>query len=286
MNSASEKKFSTSALHCGVGICMCLLSTGTTMVIAAVDNADGSSDYKSPYSVKFSIPEEQLYQPDHEPPRNNPKLESDTPFEEWHSERVHRKYGKWGPGERKYPALTNYDKLSTEWKRERVIAVALKSVGLTYQHHHIPEFKPRDGKRGLDCSNFTAWAFSYGIGIKINSDVAKQANQSEVPGPGGEGTIALTTIHDDKGYDNLISRLKPADLLYIRGRSGVVTHVIVWVGDLGVSPDHVPLIIDSTGPEHRDCQGNQIPGGIHLRPFKKSSWYYKSFDHAHRIING
>jgi len=285
MNFKREMKISKNALPYGAGLCLFLLNFGAPVLMSAADNADESINYQSPYSVKFSIPEEQLYQVDKVPPRENPRLESDTPFEEWHSEQVHRKYGKWGPGQKKYPAPANYGQLSAEWKRERVIAVALKNVGLSYQHHHIPEFKPREGKRGLDCSNFSSWAYNYGLGIKINSDVSKQADQSEVPGAGGEGTIAFTMIRDEHGYDELISKLKPADLLYIRGKSGAVTHVIMWVGELGVSPDHVPLVIDSTGPEHRDCQGNQIPGGIHLRPFPKNSWYYKSFDHAHRIIN-
>ncbi len=265
--------------------CLVIFSSSASAVMAAIEDADGSNVYKTPYSVKFSIPEDQLFKIDGEAPRDNPKMESEIPFDEWQSERVHRKYGKWGPAQRKFPAPENYAKLSAEWKRERIVAVATKYLGLSYQHHHIPAFKPPDGKRGLDCSNFTSWVYNYGLGIKLNSDVSKQAEQSEVIGAGGEGTIALSTITDDRGYDDLIKKLKPADLLYIRGRSGSVTHVIMWVGDLGVSPDKVPLVIDSTGPEHKDCEGNQIPGGIHLRPFRKNSWYYKSFDHAHRVIN-
>jgi len=63
-----------------------------------------------------------------------------------------------------------------------------------------------------------------------------------------------------------------------------VTHVIMWVGHCAESPDGVPLVIDSTGGKIKDSSGHAIPCGIHLRPFKKGSWYHHSFSHAHRWV--
>ena len=84
----------------------------------------------------------------------------------------------------------------------------------------------------------------------------------------------------------MISRLQPADLLYIRNEKGRLVHVILWLGQVGVSPDRTPLILDSTSAGHRDSNGVRIPGGVQIRPFSRSSWYARDFSHAHRIIPG
>jgi len=34
----------------------------------------------------------------------------------------------------------------------------------------------------------------------------------------------------------------------------------------------------------KDANGHAIPCGVHLRPFRKGSWYHASFDHAHRWV--
>ena len=87
-------------------------------------------------------------------------------------------------------------------------------------------------------------------------------------------------------YDELIGRLYPADLLYIRNEKGGLAHVILWLGEVGVSPDGTPLILDSTSPGHRDSRGVPIPNGVHIRPFSRDSWYARDLSHAHRIIHG
>ncbi len=78
--------------------------------------------------------------------------------------------------------------------------------------------------------------------------------------------------------------LKTADLLFIKNTSGAVSHVVLWVGSIGRSPDDMPLILDSTGEGRRDATGTRIPDGIHLRPFTPTSWYHKSASHALRLI--
>ncbi len=255
------------------------------------------AEYASPYHLHFDQPTEELLAPNREPPRNDWHQEAHVPFEEWYSRRVQKEFGAWGPGPRHYPALRGYGARSASWKRARVLAVAASYIGLPYQHHHIPDWNPPQSwpwkpvaygrnSKGVDCSDFTSWAYNYGLGLKLHTGIGEQANIETIKGPGGEGQINIETITNDKGYDDLVQKLKTGDLLYIRNNKGKIAHVIMWVGSLGTSPDQSPLVIDSTGPEHSDCNGNAIPIGVQLRPFLKNQWYFKSFDHAHRIIRG
>lgn len=254
-----------------------------------------TGDYKSPYQVVFSIPVEQLLAPDSEPPRNSKEKESLTPYDDWYSPRIRRKFGVWGPEPRHYPAITDFDQLSPDWKRQRLVAVATEWIGLPYQHHHVPDWDPPEdwpwkpvkygrNSKGVDCSDFTSWVYNYGLGIKLKTAIRVQAEDNTVPSPGGDGFIEAQTIENDSGYEGLVKRLKTGDLLYIKNKEGVVSHVIMWVGDCGKAPDGAPLVIDSTGMGHTDSNGTDIPIGVHLRPFLPDAWYYKSFSHAHRII--
>jgi hypothetical protein len=59
---------------------------------------------------------------------------------------------------------------------------------------------------------------------------------------------------------------------------------VLWVGDIGVSGDETPLILDSTGDSHKDRNGESIPDGVNLRPFTEKGWYFQSLSHAHRVI--
>lgn len=257
------------------------------------------SNYQSPYSIHFTIPTQKLLAPDAVPPRNDPSQESDTPFANWYSDKVLKTYGAWGPEPLRFPPPYDGFDFATadpQWMRERLLAVAQKYIGLPYQHHHIPDWDPPQSwpwkevaygrnSKGIDCSDFTSWTYNYGLGIKITSDVHKQAAAQSASAPGGDGRIPIQTISDDKGYDDLVAKLKTGDLLYIQKKSeDEVSHVIMWVGSAGRSPDGSPLVIDSTGSGHTDANGMAIPIGINLRPFLKDSWYYKRFSHAHRII--
>jgi len=251
--------------------------------------------YQSPYRIQFSVAMEELCAIDRELPRSDPRLEAAIPYSEWYSLGTRRKFGAWGPFARHFPALQGSENIPAAWKRERVLAVANNLIGLPYQHHHIPDWDPpRDwpwkpvkygrNSRGMDCSDFTSWVYNYGLGIHINTGIGEQANTEQIAGPGGQGRVDLRVIRDENGYDDLVSRLKSCDLLYIKNNQGKVGHVIMWLGEHGLSPDGSPLVIDCTGPEHTDCNGNAIPIGVQIRPFLKDSWYYKSFSHAHRII--
>jgi cell wall-associated NlpC family hydrolase len=180
--------------------------------------------------------------------------------------------------------------------QDRVILTASRFIGYPYQHHHIPDWDPpadwpwhkvahgRNSK-GIDCSNFTSFCYNYGLGIKLDTGIRQQAKRREIRGPGGKGILNVQTI-GPAPYKTLVSTLLPADLLYIRNNQGRIAHVIIWLGEVGVSPDRVPLILDSTGGNREDSSGNKIPIGVHMRPFSATSWYARDFAHAHRIISG
>jgi hypothetical protein len=106
-----------------------------------------------------------------------------------------------------------------------------------------------------------------------------------VRGPGGKGILPIDIV-ERGNYDAFIVRLLPADLLFIRNEKGRVAHVILWLGEVGVSPDGTPLILDSTATAHRDSRGVPIPNGVQIRPFSRDSWYARDLSHAHRIIHG
>jgi hypothetical protein len=251
--------------------------------------------YQSPYALAFAVPVEQLLAADYSFPRNDFRQESEIPYEEWYSESTRQRYRSWGPKPRQYPPLPQSGKMDGAWMRQRLLAVAQRMIGLPYQHHHIPDWEPPSDwpwkqvafggqSKGLDCSNFTSWLYNYGLGIKLRTKVDEQAAAVEIPGPGGTGTILAEVIYDDSGYDGLVRKLRAGDLLYIKNRQGEISHVVVWVGEYGRAPDGAPLIVDCTDTERRDCNGNAIPQGVQLRPFLPNCWYYRSFSHAHRII--
>lgn len=132
------------------------------------------------------------------------------------------------------------------WKRARVLAVAEHSLGLPYRHHHIPTWEGPDGA-GLDCSNFTAWAYNYALGLRFTSDVHKQADGPLAPG---------RKLSPGEAF-------APGDLLFILKRDrSKVSHVVLFVDE--------NTIIDSHGQ------------GVALRPF--AGWYRSHLSHARRIV--
>ena len=151
----------------------------------------------------------------------------------------------WGSKPASYPApQIPADCDPVKWQQQRIVAVAEKYIGLPYKHHHIPEFDNGSGA-GLDCSNFTSWVYNYGLGIKINSDISKQADTA--------GRILSPN-----------EPLQPGDLLFIRTiDDSRISHVVIYI-----DPNH---IIDDHG------------SGVKIREFK--GWYKNHFAYARRIIN-
>lgn len=280
----------------------------------SLHNSDGvvgtpPGPYQSPYSVTFTCTPEELTGDFDQFPRSEIAEESfRPPFREWYDQSAYPDSQlPWGPWARTYPEPTappNCDPVI--WQRERVLASALKRIGTNYQHHHIPDWNPTGWPKwlpvslghngpGIDCSNFSSWNYNFGLGLKLETSVSGQASSTTFELPNNQtGQIEVVTqvsTSEPANYEELLNTLKTGDLLYIRARSkGTpgegISHVIMWVGDVGNSPDNIPLIIDShdNKPPVSDSNDVVIPAGVHLRPFRQGSWYHTAFDHAHRIV--
>jgi len=251
--------------------------------------------YKSPYSVNFSFKQEELIGDLLKGPRSNGKDYASVPFGEWYNPSNEKRWSHYGPAAKHFNPPAGIAKKSPQWSRERVIAAGMRFIGYTYQHHHVPDWDPpaewpRSSEqkspvgKGLDCSNFTAFAYNLALGIKPTSDVKAQAEMTETAGPGPSRTIPVKRIELPKSYDDFIRMLQTGDLLYIKNTKGTLSHVVLWVGKIGKSPDGSPLILDSTGTGAHDSSGAEIPNGIQLRPFKRNNWYFTQASHVLRII--
>lgn len=252
----------------------------------------------SGYGVDFQQPAEELIGDLLTTERGDPRLEASVPHHEWYSERVRKAYGSWGPVPRHYPPAPAAEGKSAEWRRERAIAVALRFVGYGYQHHHIPDWEPPEGwpwketcagknGKGVDCSNFTGFVFNQGFGIRMNTEIGRQAERLEAEvGPEGR-PHRLERVELPEAYEDRVRTLRTGDLLFIRGKpGGRVTHVVLWVGPIGRSASGAPLILDSHGGGVEDDEGRPIPCGVQLRPFRERSWYGRCASHAHRVFEG
>jgi cell wall-associated NlpC family hydrolase len=179
--------------------------------------------------------------------------QTEYPADRWYSTNAEGHYLNqgWGPRANVLPPPDIPQDAGCDsivWKQERILAVAMRYVyapdnplGLQYRHHHIPAWDPPtssyadaagdnpdteapnvqtawDTGRGLDCSNFTAWVYNYGLGIKFSGDVHQQSNGTA--GPMGrripqEGPFA------------------PGDLVYLHpnGNEGHASHVVIYIDD-------------------------------------------------------
>jgi len=179
--------------------------------------------------------------------------QSEEPVSEWYQTNAkgHFLNGGWGPRANALPPPgipqdAGCD--SSSWKQERILAVAMRYInapdnplGLQYRHHHIPGWNPPsstytgttgenpdtdaeqdlpawDAGPGLDCSNFTAWVYNYGLGIKFSGDVRRQADGTA--GPMGR------SIPGEGPFE-------PGDLLYLHpnGNTDLASHVVIYVDD-------------------------------------------------------
>lgn len=187
--------------------------------------------------------------------------ESREPATEWYRTNAEGHYlnGGWGPAADTFPAPAipkNAQCDSSTWKQERIIAVAMRyiyapgnSAGLQYRHHHIPGWNPPtstyagapgenpdadnpdaptawDPGKGLDCSNFTAWVYNYGLGIKFSGDVHRQADGSA--GPLGR------RIPKEGSFE-------AGDLIYLHpsGDAGRASHVVIYIDDAHIVDSRV-----------------------------------------------
>jgi hypothetical protein len=252
--------------------------------------------YQSPYRVAFTFRAEDLVGDLEQTPRGDPRLEAEIPFEHWYTRRTQERWLGWGPRARDYPPPPGVASWPAERKRERVVAVALRFRGYSYQHHHIPDWSPPPGwpwketcagtnGKGVDCSNLTGFVYNLGFGLRLSTDVHVQAEERVARGPGPSRT-RLHPVVLPSSYEERLKALRTGDLLYIRNRGGKISHVVIWVGPIGRGSDGAPepLLIDSHGDDVRDSTGQPIPCGVQLRPFRENSWYNHSASHALRVF--
>jgi hypothetical protein len=129
-----------------------------------------------------------------------------TPSDWYRTDKGRYPGGGWGPAAAALPAVpvpADAGCGGDTWRRERIVSAAMHYLNipgnpqaLLYRHHHIPDWDPVtptgppgmdgagdvDGQsaeawgpgHGLDCSNFTAWVYNYGLGINFGGDVGRQ----------------------------------------------------------------------------------------------------------------
>jgi cell wall-associated NlpC family hydrolase len=223
--------------------------------------------------------------------------------------------GTWGPHAAPNAAPTIPQGLSgaadvERWLRERLMAAYNDFIGVAYQHHHDPRWSPAHGSpwnvvslgyqsQGVDCTNFTSFAYADALGIAMNADTAAQAgitSDADVQVPASLAPYIHVEVLPHYGsYQELVKHLEPGDIIYIDGAPSTPTHAITWLGDFGVDTNNagVPLVIDSTGdnPPHIDSNNHAIIGGVQIRPFAApnapdNNWYASHSDHVLRIIAG
>lgn len=250
------------------------------------------SDYVSPYSLNFTYSTDSLMYDILHTDRGNPEQSAAVPYAKWYTS--YWKNSTWGPQAAKYSYPDIINGKSIDWIRQRIIAIAASYIGYGYQHHHVPYWNPpadfkwsktcmhANGK-GFDCSNFTAFVYNIGLGVKLNSNTVKQSQDFNLESE-SQGIIktALKIPRPDS-YEDFVSTLQTGDLLFIKSDKGNISHVVFWVGSIG-SPNSTPLMIDSHGDEVVDSDGKHIPCGVHIRPFKPNSWYFRKAAFAMRIL--
>jgi len=265
------------------------------LTICLAGTLPAADPYQSPYKIEFSFKDEELIGDLIKGPRGNPKEQAGVSFSEWYDAGRRSRWSYWGPPAKHFNPPAGLAGKGAEWSRQRVIATGLRFVGYRYEHHHIPDWEPpadwpkspkqtEPSGKGLDCSNFTAFVYNLALGIKPTGDVQDQSVMTEAPGPGQGRNIPVRRIELPASYDEYEKTLQTGDLLFVKNRSGEVSHVVLWVGKIGRGSDGVPLILDSTGTGSKDSKGNPIPAGVQLRPFKRGFWYASSASHALRII--
>lgn len=268
------------------------MTTSERHELPGLSPVDAVPDYCSPYGVQYATATADRLAGFDEAPWADPQAQARVPFADWYSATTRTRWGAWGPPARRYPAPAV--KVRGRLARERVIAVAAALVGLDYQHHHVPSWNPpvgwpqkvvRSGRRGpgVDCSNFVGFVYSYALGIDLPTGVVAQ---SQLHRSVTEGSLFSHRVQvvPPADYDTFVASLEPADILYLHSNGGGVSHAILWLGDCGVGPTGVPLVVDSGGGGMLDARRVEIPAGVRIRPYRRVGWYARNTVYAHRVI--
>ncbi len=230
-----------------------------------------------------------------------------TPYSDWTNfAKIQELDSTWGPYFKPFNGPETVLTSTTQWLQARLVASAsLLRNTVPYGHHHMqvwdvpntPEWTNAgyEPGYGIDCSDFTHWTYNYGLGIQLKTGVGEQAVMTSAEIKLSDGTTAMVEsqhIFDvqngfDKNYATLVAGLQPGDLLYIRSDPALtnpISHVIMWLGGLASDTNGIDsyLVTDSHGDVVYDSNGNLIPSGPEIRPFREDSYYFGSFDHAVR----
>jgi hypothetical protein len=187
--------------------------------------------------------------------------------------------------------------------------------------------------QGVDCADYTSWLYNFGLGLHLDPNISVQgglwSTSPILDNNDGTATYRARKVDDAlaamtagggyrSAYSVLRNTLQTGDLLYIAGDTptteiltllkasetttlqSLLTHVLVWLGDTGLSPDDRPLVTDCYGRGVvTDAKGAAIPDGIQVRPFSppsratlpststppgEPSWYFDHFVWAQRIL--
>ncbi len=276
---------------------------------AAQQNEPDRATYHSPYVFAPAVTDPALTPDFLKAPKRPQDFQdwSRTPFADWYNlEAIRRLRTTWGPYYRDFDAPDGILTLPADWDELRVLAAANQLRGaIPYGHHHMHVWNVPDEPRwrefspgiGIDCSDFTHWAYSFGLGILLPTGIEEQARITSAPmhlADGSTRTIPAQRIADIQNgfphdFQQLAATLQPGDLLFIRSDPALtnkISHVIIWLGQYASDTNHKDtyFVMDSHGDVVEDSNGNHIPSGPQIRPFREKSYYFSSYDHALRFF--
>jgi cell wall-associated NlpC family hydrolase len=287
------------------------LSSAQVSPAAAPAPEPDRATYQSPYVFAAAVTDPALT-PDFQQPPKRPQDFQDwsrTPFADWYDlEAIRRLHTTWGPYYRDFTAPDGVLALPASWDELRVLAAANQLRGaIPYGHHHMHVWNVPDAPRwrdahippgiGIDCSDFTHWAYSYGLGILLPTGIEEQAAITHATlhlADGSTRDLPAQRIADIQNgfphdFQKLAATLQPGDLLFIRSDPALtnkISHVIMWLGQYASDTNHKDtyFVMDSHGDVVVDSNGNKIPSGPQIRPFREKSYYFSSYDHALRFF--
>jgi cell wall-associated NlpC family hydrolase len=158
---------------------------------------------------------------------------------------------KWSPPVFPKVLVPSFVTDTVAWKRDRVLTVARSLIGFPYQHNRIPYMINPENGCGLDCSNFSGWAYNFGLGIYFRRDIDGQAQGGPDPRVGAAPGRVL-------GKDE---KLQPADLVF-------------FYDSVNNRYKHVAIVIDEKNIIHAPTAGS----------FIRIDKFVRKYDMARRII--
>ena len=178
--------------------------------------------------------------------------------------------GAWGPARVPNSPPTLPQSNVATWLEQRLLAAYASAIGIDYQHHYVANWLPEQGSEwnltstvayqseGIDCTNFTAWAYADALGITMSSDTEQQALISS-QNPNGtlipkslQGAVSISTITAWSNYANLVSQLQPGDILFISWESAKP--------DAGHARDHLARHLRGRQEQPRRAPGDRLDG--------------------------